>query len=106
MRHPAHKPLLSTAGAEANVDGDVDYPELYVRWFEYGVFMPIFRTHGMRRFNTPWSYGKKATPILEKYLRMRYALFPYIYSCAYQTYKTGAPYMRALFIDFPNDPTV
>jgi alpha-D-xyloside xylohydrolase len=106
VHHPAHKPLLSTAGAEVNVGGYEDYPELYVRWFEYGVFMPIFRTHGMRRFNTPWSYGKEATPILEKYLRMRYALFPYIYSCAYQTYKTGAPYMRALFMDFPNDPKV
>jgi len=104
--HPVRKPLISPAGARANVGGDVDYPELYVRWFEYGVFLPILRTHGMRRFNTVWSYGKQATPILEKYLRMRYALFPYIYSCAYQTYKTGAPYMRALFMDFPHDPKV
>lgn len=106
VSHPLHRPLISPAGARANVGDDVDYPELYVRWFEYGVFMPIFRTHGMRRFNTPWSYGKEATPILEKYLRMRYALIPYIYSCAYQTYKTGAPYMRALFMDFPDDPKV
>lgn len=104
--HPAHKPLISAAGAVDNVGHNADYPELYVRWFEYGVFMPIFRTHGMRRFNTPWSYGEQATPILEKYLRMRYALIPYIYSCAYQTYLTGAPYMRALFMDFPNDPKV
>lgn len=106
VHHPAHRLLISPAGARENVGDDVDYPELYVRWFEYGVFMPIFRTHGMRRFNTPWSYGTEATPILEKYLRMRYALIPYIYSCAYQTYKTGAPYMRALFMDFPKDPKV
>ncbi|HEV2275982.1 MAG TPA: DUF5110 domain-containing protein, partial [Acidobacteriaceae bacterium] len=47
--------------------------------------------------------GKQAEPILEKYLRLRYQLMPYIYSLAYSTYKTGAPYMRALFMDFPAD---
>ncbi len=104
VHHPLHPPLIGPATARYNVGGDDDYPELYVRWFEYGVFMPILRTHGMRRFNTVWSYGTQATPILEKYLRLRYALIPYIYSLAYRTYKTGAPYMRALFMDFPNDP--
>ena len=107
VSHPAHPPLINPATVpKALIGDDVDYPELYVRWFEYGVFMPIFRTHGMRRFNTPWSYGSEASPILEKYLRMRYSLVPYIYSLAYDTYKTGAPYMRALFMDFPNDPKV
>ncbi len=106
VHHPAHKPLIDPATARDNVGGDDDYPELYVRWFEYGVFMPILRTHGMRRYNTVWSYGDQATPILEKYLRMRYALIPYIYSLAYHAYETGAPYMRALFMDFPNDPKV
>jgi alpha-D-xyloside xylohydrolase len=106
VHHPVHSPLIDPATARYNTGGDDDYPELYVRWFEYGVFMPILRTHGMRRFNTVWSYGDLATPILEKYLRMRYALIPYIYSLAYRTYQTGAPYMRALFMDFPNDPKV
>ncbi|MGH9656101.1 MAG: TIM-barrel domain-containing protein [Bryobacteraceae bacterium] len=106
VHHPKHPPLLSPAGARSNVGGDVDYPELYTRWFEYGVFQPIFRTHGSRRHNEVWSYGKQAEPILERYLRLRYKLMPYIYSLAYQTYKTGAPYMRALFMDFPNDPHV
>lgn len=104
--HPEHTPLIDPATARDNVGDDDDYPELYVRWFEYGVFMPVLRTHGMRRFNTVWSYGDQATPILEKYLRMRYALIPYIYSLAYRTYQTGAPYMRALFMDFPDDPRV
>ena len=68
--------------------------------------MPVFRTHGSRKHNEVWSYGKQAEPILEKYLRLRYKLMPYIYSLAYRTYKSGAPYMRALFMDFPNDPNV
>lgn len=106
VHHPKHPPLLSSADARANVGGYVDYPELYTRWFEYGVFQPIFRTHGSRRYNEVWSYGEQAKPILEKYLRLRYKLMPYIYSLAYQTYLTGAPYMRALFMDFPNDPHV
>src|SRR5699024_508503 len=43
---------------------------------------------------------------LEQYLRLRYELMPYIYSLGYFTHKTGAPYMRALFMDFPDDPQV
>jgi alpha-D-xyloside xylohydrolase len=106
VHHPAHPPLLDPSDARDNVGGYDDYPELYTRWFEYGAFMPIFRTHGSRKYNEVWSYGKQAEPILEKYLKLRYRLMPYIYSLAYRTYKTGAPYMRALFMDFPNDPKV
>ena len=104
--HPAHPPLLDPSDARDNVGGYDDYPELYTRWFEYGAFLPIFRTHGSRRYNEVWSYGKQAEPILEKYLRLRYELLPYIYSLAYGTNQTGAPSMRALFMDFPNDPKV
>ena len=104
--HPAHPPLLDPSDARDNVNGYDDYPELYTRWFEYGVFQPIFRTHGSRRYNEVWSYGKQAEPILSKYLKLRYEFLPYIYSLAYKTYTTGAPYMRALFMDFPDDPKV
>jgi alpha-D-xyloside xylohydrolase len=104
--HPAHPPLLDPSDARDNVGGYDDYPELYTRWFEYGTFLPIFRAHGSRLYNEVWSYGKQAEPILEKYLRLRYQLLPYIYSLGYKTYQTGAPSMRALFMDFPNDPKV
>jgi len=104
--HPDHPPLLDPSDARANVGGYDDYPELYTRWFEYATFEPIFRTHGSRLENEVWSYGKQAEPILEKYLRLRYDLMPYIYSLGYHTWQTGAPYMRALFMDFPNDPKV
>lgn len=104
--HPLHAPLIDPSDARDNVGGYDDYPELYVRWFQYGVFQPIFRTHGTRTFNEIWTYGKQAEPILAKYLKLRYELLPYIYSLAYQSYETGAPYMRALFMDFPNDPNV
>jgi len=106
VHHPAHPPLLDPSDARDNVGGYDDYPELYTRWFEYATFLPIFRTHGSRNFNEVWSYGRQAEPILEKYLRLRYQILPYIYSLSYHTYETGAPSMRALFMDFPNDPHV
>ncbi len=104
--HPAHPPLLDPSDARANVGGYDDYPELYTRWFQYATFLPIFRSHGSRLTNEVWSYGKQAEPILEKYLRMRYQLMPYIYSLGYKTWLTGAPFMRALPLDFPDDPKV
>jgi alpha-D-xyloside xylohydrolase len=104
--HPAHKPLLDPSDARANVGGYDDYPELYTRWFQYAAFLPIFRSHGSRPANEVWSYGKQAEPILEKYLRLRYELMPYIYSLGYKTWLNGAPFMRALPLDFPNDPKV
>lgn len=104
--HAEHPPLVDPSDARANVDNYEDYPELFVRWFEWGVFQPIMRAHGEREHNEVWAYGKQAETILEKYLRLRYQLLPYIYSLGYHTYQTGAPYTRALFMDFPGDPNV
>ena len=53
-----------------------------------------------------WSYGKQAQPVLEKYLRLRYQLMPYLYSLGYAANQTGAPFLRGLFLDFPDDPKV
>ena len=103
---PDHPPLIDPSDAREEVHNYDDYPELYVRWFEYGAFQPNFRSHGSRPQNEVWSYGKQAEPILEKYLRLRYTLMPYIYSLAYRTHLTGAPFMRGLFMDFGNDPNV
>lgn len=106
VHHPAHPPLLDPSDARAVVGHYDDYPELYTRWFQYATFLPIMRTHGSRTANEVWSYGKQAEPILEKYLRLRYELMPYIYSLGYHTWLTGAPYLRALPLDFPDDPKV
>jgi len=99
-----HKPLIDGSDARETIANYEDYPELFVRWFEWGAFQPIMRAHGERTHNEVWSYGKQAEPILAKYLKLRYQLLPYTYSLAYRSYQTGAPYMRALFMDFPADP--
>ena len=83
---------------------DDDYPELFTRWFEYGTFLPTLRIHGERRHTEIWAYGPQAEAILARYDRLRYQLIPYIYSLAWHTWRTGAPFMRALWMDFPHDP--
>jgi len=98
--------LLDPSDARKLVRDYDDYPELYTRWFQFAAFCPTFRAHGQRDADEVWSYGKQAEPILVKYLNLRYQLLPYIYSQAYQSYKTGAPFMRALFMDFGSDPQV
>ncbi|HVT98597.1 MAG TPA: TIM-barrel domain-containing protein, partial [Acidobacteriaceae bacterium] len=104
--HAEHKPLIDGSDVRDNIGNYEDYPELFVRWFEWGAFQPVMRAHGERMHNEVWAYGKQAEPILAKYLKLRYQLLPYTYSAAWKSYQTGAPYTRALFMDFPNDPKV
>ncbi len=81
------------------------YRELYIRWFEYGVFCPVFRTHGTRTTNQNelWSYGPEAQKILVAFDRLRYRLMPYIYSVAWKTTNENYTPMRPLVMDFRND---
>jgi len=78
-------------------------PELYARWYEWGAFCPIFRTHGTRPGNEPWTFGPQVEAICARYIRLRYQLLPYIYTCARQTYETGRPFMRAMVMDYGDD---
>jgi len=76
--------------------------ELYVRWMQYGTFSPITRAHGAGEVvgaypTEPWMFGKNAEEINRKFINLRYQLMPYIYSMAYQNYKTGLPLVRPLF---------
>lgn len=84
---------------------DPAYQELFVRWFEYGAFCPIFRAHGARENNQNelWSYGPQAQDILTLYDRLRYRLMPYIYTLAAKTTLDGYTPMRALAFDFATD---
>jgi alpha-D-xyloside xylohydrolase len=88
----------------ANPD-DPAYRELYVRWFEFGAFCPIFRAHGTRTTNENelWSYGPEAQKTLLAYDRLRYRLMPYIYSLAWMTTSANYTIMRPLVMDFRAD---
>jgi alpha-D-xyloside xylohydrolase len=98
--------------------GDIEsdyFRELIVRWFQYGVFCPVCRLHGVRRkFSTSnpmdsgadnelWSFGDEAYQILKGYLFLRERLRPYILEQMRLAHETGQPMMRPLFYDFESD---
>lgn len=99
-------PLLDPSDARDVVGQNHDYPELMTRWFQYGTFLPTLRLHGDRKQADIWSFGKAAETIMARYDTLRYQLIPYIYSQAKFTHDTGAPFMRPLWMDFPQDPNV
>ena len=102
---------------------DPEFQELLVRWFAWGAFCPVFRMHGERspwhereqefrngvrqltsgQDNEVWSFGEDNYEILKKYLFIRERLRPYIRDCMKAAADTGAPVMRPLFYDFPED---
>ncbi|MEM6830628.1 MAG: TIM-barrel domain-containing protein [Bacteroidota bacterium] len=90
---------------------DEKYQELFVRWFQYGAFTPMFRAHGRRHpfksrsgENEVWSFGETNQKILEQYIKLRYRLLPYIYSLSHKVHSEGYTLMRALVFDFMDDP--
>src|ERR1039457_6088301 len=84
---------------------DPAYRELFIRWFQFGAFCPIFRVHGTRTGdqNELWSYGADAQKVLTSYDRLRYELMPYIYSLAWKTTSEQYTPMRPLVMDFRTD---
>jgi alpha-glucosidase (family GH31 glycosyl hydrolase) len=103
--------------------------ELYVRWFQFGAFCPLFRSHGRTwKLRLPWGWNTgdpgpveinnyngaaipdssqlhdaRVEPICRKYLELRYRMLPYLYSAMHECASTGMPIMRALWLHFPDD---
>ena len=85
------------------------FQELYVRWMQYGLFCPVFRSHGADAPREIWQFGKKGEPVydaIEKMIRLRYRLIPYLYSTAWQVTSNNQSYLRPLFSDFAADKKV
>ena len=78
------------------------YQELYTRWFEYGAFCPVFRTHGHRDYNEMWKY-EQAFPTLLAIDRLRYRMMPYVYSLAWRVTNDDYTIQRPLVMDFRDD---
>jgi alpha-D-xyloside xylohydrolase len=101
-------------GFYGGVNDDPSFRELIVRWFQFGLYCPIFRLHGFRislnlkkgSDNEIWSFGEKAYNIIKKYLLLREALRGYINEEAKKTVELGIPLMRPLFMDFEQDKIV
>jgi alpha-D-xyloside xylohydrolase len=84
-------------------DDSPAYQELYARWFEYGAFCPIFRTHGHRDHNEMWTFPQ-VFPTLLAVDRLRYRLLTYVYSLAWKVTSDDYTIQRPLVMDFRQDP--
>jgi alpha-D-xyloside xylohydrolase len=85
---------------------NADYRELYTRWLQFGTFCPMMRSHGTDAPREIYQFGSKGEPVydaIEKYIRLRYRLLPYIYSTSWQVTHNHSSMMRALVMDFAND---
>lgn len=88
---------------------DPAFRELYVRWSQFGAFTPMMRSHGTCTPREIYQFGDRGSwefDALDKSIRLRYILLPYIYSTAWNVSKNHDTFMRALFMDFPEDTTL
>lgn len=87
--------------------GEVFEKEMYIRWLQYGVFQPVYRPHAQEQIAPePVLHDKETKDILRDYVKLRYRLFPYNYSLAYQNSTTGMPLMRPLFFENEADTSL
>ncbi len=85
---------------------DPAYRELYIRWFQFGSMLPVFRSHGTDTPREPWQFGDEGSTeygILRDTIALRYRLLPYLYSAAAQSCADGLPMMRAMMTAFPEE---
>ncbi|HEY9123766.1 MAG TPA: TIM-barrel domain-containing protein, partial [Bacteroidales bacterium] len=85
---------------------NADYRELHVRWIQFGAFCPMMRSHGEGSPRELYQFGKKGNATydaIEKYIKLRYSLLPYIYSSSWEVTNKQSTMMRALVMDFAAD---
>lgn len=100
---------------------DENFRELLIRWFEWAAFCPVMRLHGDRQPDIPvfrkdgsqalftgmdneiWSFGEENAAIMEKYIRLRQRMRPYISEIMEEAHVYGWPVMRTMFFEFPQD---
>jgi len=83
-----------------------EWRELNARWFEFGAFCPILRVHGELLPREMWMFGGEDSPTYKaelKFDRLRYRMFPYLYSTSWTVTHEGGTFMRPLVMDFPQD---
>jgi alpha-glucosidase len=91
----------------ADVGGFAGSPpvDLLTRWYELGVFYPIYRDHAAKGTadHEPWASGPEQEAIRKRYIELRYKLLPFIYTAMEETSRTGVPLMEPLFLEYPDE---
>ncbi|MFQ3586803.1 MAG: alpha-xylosidase [Fimbriimonadaceae bacterium] len=79
--------------------------DLYVRWVQFGLLSSHSRLHGSASYRVPWQYDDPvATDALRRFTKLKHRLMPYLWAKAVEAHRTGVPVLRAMSIEFPDDP--
>lgn len=80
-------------------------PDLYKRWTQFGLLSSHSRYHGSTAYKVPWLYGDEAVDVAREFTELKLQLKPYLLKMMQETHETGIPMMRAMVLEFPDDPT-
>lgn len=83
---------------------DTSSPDLYKRWVAFGLLSTHSRLHGSSSYRVPWLYGDEAVDVLRHFTKIKEELRPYLEEQARYCHETGIPVMRAMVLEFPDDP--
>ena len=79
-------------------------PDLYKRWCAFGLLSSHSRLHGMESYRVPWKFDEESVAVVRHFTKLKCRLMPYLYEVARQASRTGVPMMRAMVLEFPEDP--
>jgi alpha-D-xyloside xylohydrolase len=78
---------------------------VYKRWIAFGLLSSHSRLHGDASYRVPWLFDEEAVDVLRKFTKLKSRLMPYLFAHAMEAKNKGVPLMRAMLLEFPNDPT-
>ncbi|MGW5433646.1 alpha-xylosidase [Streptomyces sp. NPDC004059] len=79
-------------------------PEVFKRWVQFGLLSSHSRLHGSKSYRVPWDYDEEAVAVTRDFTRLKHRLMPYLFRTARQAVEHGTPMMRAMVLEFPDDP--
>lgn len=79
---------------------------VFKRWLAFGLLSSHSRLHGSSSYRVPWSYDEEAVDVTRFFTKLKSRLMPYLFHTAVQASEQGVPSMRAMFLEFPEDPAV
>ncbi|GHU77456.1 alpha-xylosidase [Clostridia bacterium] len=83
---------------------DMASPDVYKRWAAFGLLSTHSRLHGSSSYRVPWLFGEEAVDVVRFFAKLKQQLMPYLYAKAVEAHQTGVPVMRAMVMEFPDDP--
>jgi alpha-D-xyloside xylohydrolase len=78
--------------------------DVYKRWCAFGLLSSHSRLHGSSSYRVPWLFDEEAVDVLRYFTRLKCQLMPYLFGAACQAHQAGVPVMRAMVLEFPDDP--